>query len=51
MIDKASEKIANLQEQYGDGLLTPDERYKRAVDIGTEVSDDKIGRASWRERV
>tara|TARA_Y100000590_G_scaffold33207_1_gene36416 strand:+ start:371 stop:4540 length:4170 start_codon:yes stop_codon:yes gene_type:complete len=40
MIDKASEKIANLQEQYGDGLLTPDERYKRAVDIWTEVSDD-----------
>ena len=40
MIDKASEKITALQGQHDNGLLTDEERYKRAVDIWTEVSDD-----------
>ena len=40
MIDQASEKITKLQGQHDDGLLTDEERYKRAVEIWTEVSDD-----------
>jgi DNA-directed RNA polymerase subunit beta' len=37
---KADEKIAELEEQFRDGLITENEKYQQTVDIWTEVSDN-----------
>ncbi len=37
---KADAKIAELEEQFRDGLITENEKYQQTVDIWTEVSDN-----------
>ena len=40
IVGKADILITKLEQQYMDGLITDDERYRTAVDIWTKASDD-----------
>ena len=40
IVGEADKKVTLLEQQYMDGLITEDERYKTAVDIWTTASDD-----------
>ena len=40
IVGKADGKIAELDGQYQDGLITEDERHRNAVEIWTEANDD-----------
>jgi len=39
-IDEAQERIAVVQKQYEDGIITDGERHSKIISIWTEVSDD-----------
>ncbi len=39
IVEKAERKVNQLQQQYLDGLITEDERYKASVDAWTEAND------------
>ncbi|MDA0769204.1 MAG: DNA-directed RNA polymerase subunit beta' [SAR202 cluster bacterium Casp-Chloro-G4] len=40
IVGLAETKVTQLEQQYMDGLITEDERYRTAVDIWTRASDD-----------
>ncbi|GCE47808.1 DNA-directed RNA polymerase subunit beta' [Thermosporothrix hazakensis] len=39
-LEQADEKIAELEEQYRDGLITENEKYQQTVDIWNEVTEN-----------
>ena len=43
IIAEAEKKVNQLEEQFMDGLITDEERYKNAVDIWTDTSDELTG--------
>src|SRR5690625_4485478 len=40
LLDKAQEKVDNVQKQFRRGLITDDERYERIISIWSDAKDD-----------
>ena len=40
IVGKAEEQVSQLEQQYLDGLITPDEKYRNAVEIWTGANDE-----------
>ena len=39
MIREAEHEVIDVQKQYGDGLITPGERYNKVIDIWANVTE------------
>ena len=40
ILEKAQEEVAEVQQQYADGLITDGERYNKVIDIWTRATDE-----------